>query len=64
MNGDNQQINFTVADRVLLANIDTKLDDMVKLQTQVVRNTAWIKVFKWAIGSGGLVLGLRVFGVL
>ena len=68
MNGDNQQINFTVADRVLLATINTKLDGLCELKKQSIQNTTAIKYIKWTLGggsfSGFIIVILHALGIM
>ena len=61
---DRTKIDFTVADRVMIQSIHDKIDGVIDVKTNVDRNTTWIKVFKWAIGGGGILASLRMFGVI
>ena len=61
---DRTAIDFTVADRVMLAEIHSRIKDVMGVKKQVVRNTTWIKVIKWSMGSGGIMVALRIFGLL
>ena len=64
---DKTNINFTVADRLALSRIEDKIDEVIRIKDQVIRNTATIKVLKWGIGcvggSGSLLIALRAFGI-
>ncbi|KKL73915.1 hypothetical protein LCGC14_2070180, partial [marine sediment metagenome] len=50
---------FTRQDAERLARIETKLDSVLKVKEQTIKNTTAIKYIKWVIGSiVVIVLGL------
>ncbi len=66
MNGNNQPLTFTRADAERLTRIESKIDEVLGLKTQVTRNTTIIRIFKWIIAggsglSGGLLALLKYF---
>ena len=48
---DRTKIDFTVADRVMLAEINRKLDELNGIKVEVTRNTTWIRAIKWIFPS-------------
>jgi len=60
---DRTKIDFTVADRLMLQYIHTKIDEVIGIKDKVNKHGIWISVFKWSMGSGIIVVGLKIAGV-
>lgn len=45
------KIDFTVADRLMLAEINRKLDELNGIKDQVIRNSVWIRAIRWVFPS-------------
>lgn len=63
-NRDEQtEIAYTVADRLMLAEISRKLDELNGIKTQVVKNTTWLKAIRWIFPSVIiLIIASRLLG--
>ncbi len=66
-NGKDEPLVFTRQDSERLTRIESKIDEVLGLKTQVTRNTTTIRIFKWIIAggsglSGGLLALLKYFG--
>ena len=60
---DRTKIDFTVADRLMLAEISEKLDNLNGIKDQVIKNTTTIKLFKWLMpGIITLMIAAKLFG--
>ena len=56
---DRTKIDFTVADRLMIAEIHSAIASTIKVKEQTIKNTTAIKYIKWVIGTiVVIVLGL------
>lgn len=60
---DRTAIDFTVADRLMIAEIHKHISQAIDLEKTVIKNRTWIAAIRWVVGGGFITLGLKVFGV-
>ena len=46
---DTTKIDFTVADRLMIQEIHTKISEVINIKDKVIKHGAWISVFKWGL---------------
>lgn len=59
---DRTSINFTVSDRLMIAEIHTHIQKAINVEKTVITNKTWIAALRWVVGGGFGIVALRLFG--
>ena len=61
---DRTKIDFTVSDRLMIAEIHTHIQQAINIEKTVIKNSTWIKALRWTVGGGFAIVALRALGVI